>query len=216
MGNDERHYWVRLNQFLTRAEQSALLEALCRWQARWSQQMRVTKTKEEVQDEEKAQYDKPALAAEEGVLLDIDGVRYSVQNVQGVDKFIVNTSLSVAMGHEGINPPGAAVEDARFFPLADEGKYQVASDPDRFIDDNDKNRNMNLSMLRSMAFAAFGGKNANEPGRYPLDESGEFYDPWVAMEQFSADMGPIVADVSPYTSPKGKSYTNLKRIRARE
>jgi hypothetical protein len=198
----------------TEAERETLLNALARWEARWRNTVRVTKTKEEIQDEEKAQFDRPALLEEQGVPFDVDGVRYSVQMVQGVEKFIVNTTLSVAMGHEGANPPGAVVEDARFFPLADEGKYEVADG--KFIDDNDSRRNMNLSMLRSIAYAAFGGKSANEPGRYPVDDNGDFFDPWVALEQFSADCGQIVADVSPYTSPKGKQYTNLKKIRAKE
>jgi hypothetical protein len=168
--------------------------------------VKTTYTKEEIADQEKKEYDLPPLLPENGVAFDIEGVRYGNRFVQGVDKFIVNVKMTVAQGHDGLNTPGAGYEDARFFALGEDGE----------IDENGERYGMNIGQLRKLAFAAFGGKSSKDPGGYPMSDNGEFYAPWVALEQFASECGQIVADVTQYAAPNGKVYVNLKKLRPKE
>lgn len=168
--------------------------------------MKTTYTKEEIADQEKKEYELPLLAVENDVTFDVDSCRYADRIVKGRPTLVVNTRLSVAMGHDGLNEPGAAVDDARFFPLNDDGE----------IDETDSAYGRNIGSIRKIAFAAFGGKNSKEPGRYPTDDNGDFYAPWVALEQFQAETGQIVLNVTEYAKPDGTQYRNLKQIRPKE
>lgn len=173
--------------------------------------MKVSMTRKEVEDQEKAQFEAPLLAEEESIPFNVVSCRHATRIVKGVDTLIVNVKMTVAEDHTGVNEPGAVFEKGIFFPLDADGE------PDR----GDSRFNMNMGQLNRIAFAAFGGKNAANPGRYPvadtLDEHGEpeLFVPWVALEQFADDTTQIVMDLSHFIKGE-KTYVNLKNIRPRE